>query len=159
MEFTFPIICIIYVIGLALLLTELFIPGLIVGCIGIILMTGSIVLAFMYHNPLYGILLIFVTVIIVPVIIIWVLKHIRVTGAQNVEDGYTSVDETLTSLVGQEGMSVTPLRPVGIAMIGSRRVDVTSENMMVDKNTPLRVVKVEANKVVVKPTGPAVEEE
>ena len=46
-----------------------------------------------------------------------------------------------------------------MAKIDGRRVDVTSETTMIESNTPIKVVKVESNRVVVKAIGPPQKEE
>jgi len=52
-------------------------------------------------------------------------------------------------LVGREGLSLTKLRPAGLARIGDERVDVVAGGCFLDKNTPLRVIRVEGNRIVV----------
>lgn len=157
----FGLICLIYVIGLVLIFAELFLPGAFLGFIGTAVLVSSIVLSFYHHpeNPAYGILLIFISLIVIPITVIWWLRKVSLGEAQKVEDGYTSADESLESLVNQEGMTVTILRPSGIATIGGRRIDVTAENAHVPAKTPIQVVKIEGNRVLVRATGPTQTEE
>ncbi len=155
----FGLICLIYVLGLALLSIELFVPGGILGFIGTAILISAIVLAFMYHPAGYGLVLIAITLIIVPAAIIWWLRRVSLDESQKVEDGYTSADDTLEELLGKEGETITLLRPCGVAKIAGRRVDVTAENLVIQANTPIKVVKVEGNRVVVVATGPARSEE
>ena len=147
----FGIICLIYVIGLAIIAAELFVPGTFLGFVGSGLIITSIVLAFYHHPPLYGISLVFITSIVVPAMMIWWLGKVSLTSSQSVEDGYISTDESLEELLGKEGITLTLLRPTGIAKIGNRRVDVTSEHIAVPKDVTVKVVKVEGNRVIVKP--------
>ncbi len=51
--------------------------------------------------------------------------------------------------VGQTGIAVTPLRPAGTARFKNQRMDVVSRSNLIDKNTPVRVVEVEGNRIVV----------
>ena len=150
MSIPFALICLIYIIGLAFVFAELFIPGGIVGILGFIAMIGSIVTAFWYYPPVYGLSLTFITLIIVPILVIWYLRKISLPISQNVEDGYSISDESLEELIGKKGVTVTLLRPVGIAKIDNRRIDVTSENIAIEANTSIQVVKVEGNRVFVK---------
>lgn len=55
------------------------------------------------------------------------------------------------SLVGERGLAVTHLRPAGSARIGGERVDVVTEGAFVEPDTPVRVVDVQGNRVVVRP--------
>ena len=57
--------------------------------------------------------------------------------------------QPLTDLVGQQGRSITPLRPAGAALIGSRRVDVVTEGKFVAPDMPVKVIQVEGNRIIV----------
>jgi membrane-bound serine protease (ClpP class) len=46
-------------------------------------------------------------------------------------------------------MVVATLRPAGIARIDGRRVDVVSRGEMIESGSPVRVLSVEGNRVVV----------
>lgn len=151
----FGFICLIYLVGCALLFVELFVPGGFVGVIGFVIMSSGIVFAFQHHPPLYGTSLVVVTLVVVPVMTIWTLKKITLTEAQGLEDGFTSADESLEQLVGKEGKTLTSLRPSGTAIIENKRYDVTSETVMLDENTPIKVSKVEGNRIVVKAVNPS----
>ncbi len=147
----FPVICLIYVAGVALLFAELFVPGGVIGFLGTAVLVTSIVFAFRDHPPLFGVALSAISLVMIPSMIVWGLRRISLDASQNVEDGYTSVEEGLDELLGKEGETVTVLRPSGIAKIEGRRVDVTSENMAVEKNVAVKVVRVEGNQVIVRP--------
>jgi len=53
-------------------------------------------------------------------------------------------------VVGDVGQAVSTLRPVGTAMFGTRRVEVISEGEFLKKGEAVEVVRVEAQKVVVR---------
>jgi len=67
-------------------------------------------------------------------------------GIQNSPDA-----PRLRQLVGQEGMTLTTLRPGGAAMIGELRVDVVTQGKFVEPNTAVKVIQVEGSRVVVEP--------
>jgi membrane-bound serine protease (ClpP class) len=54
-------------------------------------------------------------------------------------------------LVGERGVAETPLRPAGTARIAGERRDVVAEGAYVEENTPVRVVEVRGNMIVVRP--------
>lgn len=56
----------------------------------------------------------------------------------------------LVGLVGKEGVAQSPLRPVGVALIEGRRLDVVTEGGIVDRGARIRVLVVEGNRVVVR---------
>ena len=148
-------ICLIYLLGLALIVWELLTPGFVIGLIGLFTVSASIYWAFHYYpdSPTFGIALIGATIVIVPLMFRWCFKRVTLQSAQNLTDGYTSADVTLLALLGKTGMSVTPLRPSGLAQIEGRGIDVTADNVMIEKQTPIQVVKVEGRRIVVRATG------
>ena len=62
----------------------------------------------------------------------------------------TSVDRRIADLVGREGITITPLRPSGMATIDGRKVDVVTLGDYIDKDVPVRVVDNSGNRVVVR---------
>ena len=52
--------------------------------------------------------------------------------------------------IGQEGISLSPLRPSGIAKFGNERVNVVSTGQMIDIKQKIKVVAIEGNSIVVK---------
>lgn len=56
---------------------------------------------------------------------------------------------------GDVGSASTPLRPAGIVLFGTERLDVVSEGEFIKKGTPVEVVRVEGHKVVVRSCGRA----
>ncbi|MFB3786461.1 MAG: nodulation protein NfeD [bacterium] len=77
----------------------------------------------------------------------WMFLHSK----EDRERGFQSAPAGLEQLAGQIGIARSTLRPAGIAEIEGQRVDVVSEGGYVKLNTPVRVIKVEGRRVVVKP--------
>lgn len=63
--------------------------------------------------------------------------------------GYVAPSPSYSDLGGKEGQALTPLRPAGVAEIDGLRVDVVTEGGFIQANEPIKVVKVEGNRVVV----------
>jgi membrane-bound serine protease (ClpP class) len=80
-----------------------------------------------------------------------IIKKITFKGAITPENS-TSVDERLLldNLKGVEGVTVTPLRPAGMALLNDMKVDVVSIGTFVEKDQKVRVVEIEGNRVVVR---------
>ena len=57
---------------------------------------------------------------------------------------------SLMGLVGDSGTAATTLRPAGKAQVGDRYVDVVSDGPFIEQGTPIEVVQVEGNRVVVR---------
>lgn len=79
---------------------------------------------------------------------IW--RRISLAEQEDRREGY-SMDLGLAELVGQEGVTVTKLRPAGIARIGNRRVDVVAVGEWVNPGTRIRVIEVNGPRVIVEP--------
>lgn len=58
-----------------------------------------------------------------------------------------------SSLVGQEGIAETDLRPSGKALIGNRLVDVVADASFLEKGTKVRITDREGSRIVVEPIG------
>lgn len=152
------LVLVLYAVGLALLVAEIFVPGAFVGTVGGVLILAAIYLAFRSDEPLVGAGLIFVTIFAVPFVVVTMLRRISLTDVQRAEEGYKSSEAGLGELLWHRGVAETPLRPAGIARISGKRVDVVAENRMIAPGTEVEVVLVEGNRVVVRPVQAAGEE-
>lgn len=140
----------LYVFGMALVVVEVFMPGAIMGIIGLLCVLLSIGYAF--YKEAYGLGggLVALTVLSIPfLIILWVKVLRRVLAIKSTQEGTTSAMVHLKDLVGQEGVAVTQLRPAGMARIAGKKIDVVSEGPVIDRDSRIRVIEVESNRVVV----------
>jgi membrane-bound serine protease (ClpP class) len=64
--------------------------------------------------------------------------------------GYASAPETDQKWVGKRGTAASPLRPAGIADLEGQRVDVVSQGEYIETDTPIEVVRVDGNRIVVR---------
>jgi membrane-bound serine protease (ClpP class) len=64
--------------------------------------------------------------------------------------GWASTPETDRQWLGQRGVTVSPLRPAGIADVGGERVDVVSDGTYIEAGAPVDVVHVDGNRIVVR---------
>ncbi len=136
--------------GLILLFLELFIPS--GGILGIVGTSGAAlgIYGFFYQgHPGIGIGSILVVVIFVFFSIRYWLGKVTHKGVMTPEMS-TGVDESRSALLGRLGTAQTELRPAGAAMLGDRRVDVVSDGHFIAKGTPVKVVDISGNRVVVR---------
>ncbi|MGE0593208.1 MAG: nodulation protein NfeD [Vicinamibacterales bacterium] len=63
--------------------------------------------------------------------------------------GWVSAPEHDKQWLGRSGTTLSPLRPAGIADIDGARVDVVSEGGFIEAGTPVEVIRVDGNRVVV----------
>ncbi|MCF7818847.1 MAG: NfeD family protein, partial [Kiritimatiellales bacterium] len=60
---------------------------------------------------------------------------------------------TDTSLIGLEGVAHSDLRPGGTAFFGDRKLDVVTHGGYIRRDTPVRIVEVHGNRIVVEDIG------
>lgn len=148
---------ILFVIGIALVILELFLPGGIIGVIGTISILASLFLATdnVVHMGI-SILIAIGASTLASIIMIRVFgkkmsifKKIILTDSTNTESGYVS-NRNRTELIELEGVTLTALRPSGTVLIGDERIDVVSEGDYIPKDHKIKVIKVEGSRVVVR---------
>ena len=142
--------------GAVLLGLEVFVPGGIIGAIGILLLLCA---AFIAVNAVGGALgaVLAVLALLVGCVLLFVVVKVfpnsfvgrNLSLDTNLKESYAA-DETLAGLVGAEGVCSTVLRPSGfVDLKGGRRVDVVTRGENVEQGVRVRVVEVEGSRVVV----------
>jgi membrane-bound serine protease (ClpP class) len=156
-------VAILLISGISLIIAELFLPGGIIGGIGAILSIIGIGVA-IYINPTMAAYLAILMMAFFGLAIYYFIKvmpNTRYAGSiflhhkEDTHTGYRSSDSKLETLVGKEGVAVSDLRPSGVADIEDERVDVVTDGGYINSGTPIKVIEVEGNRVVVDATGPA----
>jgi len=140
------LILVLYMAGLALIVAEAFLPGLVIGLIGTGLIATSVIFGFRHHWAL-GAGQILLAMIVGPAAFVAGIK--RMTLKSTLEGG-ASFAVDYSTLAGKAGEALTDLRPGGMAALEGRRVDVVTNGELVPRGTPVTVVKVEGNRVVVR---------
>ncbi len=146
-------------VGVGLIFCEIFIPGGIVGTLGVLALIGSIVVAAMNFSTA-GIVL---TILVIPiagiaagVVAFRVLRKTRLGKALFLGSTQQGVDvlagsaEQYAKLIGKRGVAESYLRPAGVADVDGRRVDVVTEGEYVPAGTPVEVLRLEGNHLVVR---------
>jgi len=77
------------------------------------------------------------------------MHGIVLNESQRHEQGFHADSHEDLSLLGEDGRAYSDLRPAGIIEIGGRRYDAITPGNYIDKGTSIRVVEVEANRIVV----------
>jgi membrane-bound serine protease (ClpP class) len=148
---------ILFVIGLGLIVLEIFVPGGIAGIIGFIAVIGSFFLASgnVVHMGI-SLLIALILSVLVSILMIKVLgkkvkffRKIILTDSTSTENGYVS-NKTRSELVGVEGVTITALRPAGTVAVGDERIDVVSEGGFIQKDKKVKIVKAEGSRIVVR---------
>lgn len=151
-------VIILFVAGIVMLISEFFIPGLIVGTIGLILIGASCVYAWMQY-PEQGLIIMVAELIGVAASVAGGMymmtntklgSRIVLTTRQDTAEGWTIPTQN-PALVGKTGTVYTRLRPAGKIVVDGERIDAVSNGTFIDKGTPVRVIDVEGVRVVVEP--------
>ena len=156
----------IFIAGIILMVLELIvIPGFgVAGILGIICMLAGLVLALVNNVDFdfegvssremnRGIFTVISGLICAFILVIYlshkigrkgILHHLALDSSQSVEKGFIAVSSEYMDMEGQEGVTVTILRPSGKVRIGEDDYDAVSlYNKFIERGTPVRVVKVE----------------
>lgn len=148
----------IFIIGIMLLILEVIVPGFgVPGVLGIIAIMASIVMASTSIEQ--ALTSIIITAILIVIVILLLLKFLpknnkffdRITLSTSLDtsSGYVS-SKDYDSYKGRLGVTITPLRPAGSIEVDSKRLDVVSEGVYIEKNQNVRIVKVEGNRIIVR---------
>ncbi len=152
------IICL--AVGLLLLVIEMFLPGIgVAGVTGIIALVAVVIMQLGWGDPRVALYIIAITLLIIILALIWIIRSLqrgklsRSFLVLNDKVEGASVPDVVSarqSLVGKTGVSITPLRPSGIAEIGGDRVDVMTAGAFIGKEKPIVVVKAEGVHILVR---------
>ena len=167
---------VIFLIGIGLIMVEVFVlPGFgFAGVLGIMFVMWSLLASMMHrwpgsswvptlpelNTPVFNLALAIILSGVAAVLLGKVLPktplygHLVLKQATATGEGYSSAPQDAPSLLGEQGPALTALRPAGAMLIREQRVDVVTRGEFVEEATPLRVVEVHGNRVVVEAASP-----
>ncbi len=149
-------------LGVALLIVEILVlPGFgIAGVLGLAALVIAIVRVFP-NDYAWAYVLGYGTFFVGAILVafFWLLPNSRLTKtfALSTRLGTPSTQTQVAgnnyeTLLGQQGVASSDLRPAGIAKIGQERLDVVSEGEFISNGSPIEVLRVEGTKIVVRKT-------
>ena len=161
-------VVLLLVAGLLLVLAEVFVfPGFgVAGILGALAIVASIFLSLIGSLPTTGDLLTAAGVLGAAMLIIsftgWQLirqlphdrraQRILLQTSTSRDAGYVS-NPRRDELVGAEGTALTDLRPAGTGVFGDERIDVVSDGSFVAAGTPIRIIRSEGYRHVIRPVA------
>ncbi|MCP3962022.1 MAG: hypothetical protein GY719_29620 [bacterium] len=138
-------------LGFLLMLIEIFVPGGVIGILGLICVAYGCYLAFGLSTA-WGLgsvaLSLVVTVVAVAVLVRSRAAKKLVLDVPGVRE-WKATEDGLVELEGKIGRTLTPLRPAGLAEIDDQRIDVVADSEFLAAGVAVRVCEVEGNRVVV----------
>lgn len=156
---TIFIIC--FLVGIALLVLEAFIPGFgVSGVTGLVLEVIALVLCWNLYGSLATLGVLLAVLFVLAVAISLSLKSMTkgklskskliLRHTEDNDAGYRPAED-LQVFVGREGTTTTVLRPAGIADFEGVRLDVVTEGTFINAGEKVRIIRVEGSKVLVRP--------
>lgn len=152
-------IIILIILGLLLLIVEfLLIPGVtIAGIGGFIFIAFGIYRAYAIHGTTAGHITLAFTAIasIITIALSLRAKTWRKVSLNTQINSKAHDDLTPTIHPGDTGITISRLNPMGKAMVNNQIVEVTALGELIDQNTPVTVLNVEENRIVVRKSDTA----
>lgn len=141
--------------GLLLMFLEMFLPGLIAGVVGGIMLIVAIVMSYDHYGAEGGNVALVIALILSSIMWWWWATHFQNTRYGKRMTLQTSVDgktatHCLAEFVGQSGTAVTDLRPAGTVVIDGRRVDAISDGEFIENGQTVRVLRAQGICIIVR---------
>lgn len=151
---TWLIVLSLIVVGIVFLLLEiLVVPGAtVVGLFGLALVVAGVVVSFNHYGVETGVITLAGTLVTSLIAIGVALRSNTWKKAMHSSalEGRVNVVEADKVVKGDEGIAITRLNPMGKALIKDEYYEVRSLDNLISENTPITVIKVEGNKIIVK---------
>ena len=142
--------------GLLLIAVDFYLPGFVLGTIGILMMLGATVLCYNVKGFAPAAVLFVVEVglggLAGYISIVYIPKTAmgKKMFLHHTQTGQRAQTTVASDLPGKQGVAQTVLRPAGMAVIDGKRVDVLAESGMIEAGTPIQVVAVKENQIIVR---------
>ena len=152
-QYTLPIV--LQITGVIIIIAEIILPsGGILSILAISVLGFSLFKAFSISSNI-GMLFLGADIIIVPALVLTGLKLIAkspVTLRQTLskEEGVMSQRKEMDQLLNASGFAITDLRPAGSIKINNKKIDAVTQGEYIDKGTPVCVIEVTGNQIIVK---------
>jgi len=142
------------VAGVALLLAEVFLPGMIAGVLGVVCLLGAAVVGFAEFGPKVGSLILMAELLAGTVLTILWMRYFPKTplGRKYILDPSTAAHAPTEPerWLGHEGVALTDLRPAGSARLAGEKVDDITHGEHLESGTRVKVVRVDGPAIFVR---------
>ncbi|MDQ7092381.1 NfeD family protein [Desulfosporosinus sp. PR] len=150
-------VVILFILGIVLLFLELFVPGGILGFLGIVALVIGIMLS--VNSLLQGLFYVCLLLIILALLIalsfrfsktrrFWEKFALKTRQTKN--EGYVAPKPSYENFLGKQGIALSQLRPAGTADFNGERLDVVTEGGFIANGSKISVVAVEGTRIVVR---------
>lgn len=143
------------ILGIVCLLVEfLIVPGITVaGIVGSLLIIGGVVSGYYFHSSQEGTIILVSTVVLLFIFFYIAFKTNtwQKMGLNTSIDGHANKDVAESFHVGDTGVSVSKLAPIGKILIKGEIVEARSMGEYIDQDTEIIIIRTEKNKLFIEP--------
>jgi membrane-bound ClpP family serine protease len=148
------IVIVLCLIGVLLILAEIFlIPGLTITIVaGIAASVGGIYYAFSHLGVMAGIIALFLVLLVIGIACVFLVKSKTMDNIAlktDIDSTITS-GETLNIVVGDEGLALSRMNPIGKVQVNDHIMEGKSIDDYIDERTPIVVIAVGPNQLTVR---------
>ncbi|MCM2283534.1 MAG: serine protease [Desulfobacula sp.] len=142
-------------IGVLVIFAEIFIPSFgLLAVIALAVFSYSLYLVFTTISSTAGLVFAGLDLILVPVCVVFGMKilaksPLALRRELSRKQGVVSQAKELETYLHLKGISITDLRPSGMAEINTKRLDVVTDGEYIEANTPVVVTGVTGNRIIV----------
>lgn len=158
-EIDVGVLILLWALGLCFVIAEVFFPSMgILSILAALAFVSAIFLAYTQHSMMAGHITLVTAAVAVPIVVYYTLKILPNTPIGRVfllkgpgRDFVAGAAQQpgIERYLNKRGSALSSLRPSGLARIEGERVDVITRGEMIDAGSPLQVIEVEGNRVVV----------
>jgi membrane-bound serine protease (ClpP class) len=142
--------------GILVIIAEFIIPSAgILTVLSIGVFGFSLYLVFANVSATTGLTFLIFDILLIPVVLFIGIRFLAASPATlkatlSSKDGSSSQPPEWSQLPGANGEAITDLHPAGTAVINGKRHDVISRGEYISKGSPITVINVDSNRIVVK---------
>ena len=141
--------------GMALIIVEVFLPGFgLPGISGIVMVGIGIIIAGMNFGAVTAVGMLLVLIAVLAVVISMVFHHVVRGGGNSKiflrETQELHTQEDMKAFLGRKGIAKSMLRPAGIGDFDGVRLNVVTEGGYLEAGTAIEIVNVVGNRIVVR---------
>lgn len=148
---------VLIIVGILTLGAEIYIPGGVLGVLGIISLIGAVIVGYRVEafQPYGGTISAAIILVSLAGGFFFWLRYFPTSPVGRrlslADDGskFRGDNLRLSTLKDAEGEAVTALRPAGEAQFNGERVDVVADGSFIEKGSRIRVINISGNRVVV----------
>jgi len=150
-------IVLLTVTGMVLIAVDFYLPGFVLGSIGVVLMLVATAIYYSDTSSVDQTIMLFCAEVALGIGAGYVsIKYFPKTTAgkkmilAETQTGAHAQSPQPSNWVGREGVAQTILRPAGVALVDGKRLDVVAESGMIESGSPIRIIAVHENRLTVR---------